>query len=203
MIRCPPQRTLDTRSVCSTSDTAPLPGPTLKTTPCSLRAWEGGEGKSGGAGHNAVHTILQESIYHILHTPILVSDFLYTNSHTPVLHAMTHVYYILFKGTPVSPVHTFQNLCKILIHTNIHTAMHPYLHHHIPIEAAIDAGCISSLADLVSVHYQDGCTDKEVEGELKIHHPSSWPHLSPCGKVGKAQELILSASPPTRRPSPQ
>ena len=129
--------------------------------------------------------ILQQRLYRKFHTPIPVSKIFYTP--IPILQFSMQWHIYTTKEPLVSPVHTFQNLCEILIHTNIHTAMHPYLHHHIPIEAAIDAGCISSLADLVSVHYQDGCTDKEVEGELKIHHPSSWPHLSPCGKVGKAQ----------------
>ena len=91
VIRCPPQRTLDTRSVCSTSDTAPLPEPALKTIPCSSRAWEGGEGKSGGAGHNAV-------LQHKFHTPILIlmSKILYPP--VPILQFSVHVHLLLTRS---------------------------------------------------------------------------------------------------------
>ena len=47
-----------------------------------------------------------------------------------------------------------------------------------PIEAAIHTGCILCRADLVSVLYQDGSTHKEVKGELKVHHPTTWSNFT-------------------------
>ena len=48
----------------------------------------------------------------------------------------------------------------------------------IPVETAIDTGSISGLTDAVSVKSKDGCTHKDVECELEIHHPSPGPHLT-------------------------
>ena len=38
--------------------------------------------------------------------------------------------------------------------------------HILPVEAAVDTGCVGGFADVFAVHGEDGHADKEVKGEL-------------------------------------